>query len=89
MGFFTVSFTVPYRFYRFKGHCPYRFYRPSINQKPLSVQNDTGHFWTSAGACRQAQYSERFGKNSHLIVKAYSNDQTAFSVQHTTHSSQK
>ena len=49
--FFIVSFTVPYRFYRFKRHYPYRFYQPSINQKPLSVQNDTDHLSVSAGVC--------------------------------------
>ena len=37
-------------FLLFKGHFPYCFYQPTINQKPLTIQNDTDHLLTSAGA---------------------------------------
>ena len=42
-----ISFIVSYRFYHFTCHFPYRFYQPSINQKPLTFQNDTEHLSTS------------------------------------------
>ena len=49
--FFIVFFIVPYQFYHFKGHYLYRSYRGLKIWLSITVQNDTGHFPSSAGVC--------------------------------------
>ena len=54
---FIVSFIVAYRFYLFEAHLLNHFYQASINQLPLTVQNETHHLSVSAGVwCEGCDY---------------------------------